>query len=330
MSAIVASRTPVRSRVDSADNVDAANRAKAVETRARALLLGLVIVWAISWSVIKIGVSTMPPLWFACLRYGMAAACTFAFVAIRGRLRWPAAADWRFVVVSGILQMGAYAALTAVALTRLPPGRASVLAYSTPLWVMPISVWWLGERVTHRGLAGVATGLAGVLIIASPALRHGHGIEPWSWHQLVPYALLLAAAGAWAVTIVYVRVHRFRTSTLALAPWQMLVAAVLLGPIATVFEGARPPLTTSAAVALCYLSPLATAFAYWAAIEIGRVVPATTMSMSLLAVPALGILCSSLILHEAVGLSLVCGLGLITAGIRLTTGPVTARDSTAP
>jgi O-acetylserine/cysteine efflux transporter len=294
------------------------------DARGRALLVALVLIWAVSWPVIKIGVATMPPIWFACQRYAIAAACAFVFVAMRGSLRVPAAADWRFVLVSGVLQMGAYAALTAAALTRLPPGRASVLAYSTPLWVVPLSAWWLRERITRRGLSGVVLGLTGVVIIASPALRQGVG--PWQWQQLEPYALLLGAAAAWAVTIVYVRAHRFQASTAALAPWQMLVAALMLWPLAMALDGHLPPVTIGAAAALCYVSPIATAFAYWAAVEVGRSVRATTMSMTLLVVPALGALLSSIVLHEMITPSLVLGLLFIVTGIRATH----PRDAASP
>jgi drug/metabolite transporter (DMT)-like permease len=43
-------------------------------TRHRFLLVLLILSWAISWPVIKVGVATAPPLWYACLRYGIAAA----------------------------------------------------------------------------------------------------------------------------------------------------------------------------------------------------------------------------------------------------------------
>ena len=204
------------------------------DARGPSLLVLLVIVWAASWPAIKVGVSAMPPVWFACLRYVVATVCGFGFVAVRGELRRPSLSDWRLVAVSGVLQMATYSALTAVALTRLPPGRASVLAFSTPLWVAPLSAWWLDERLTWRALAGVGTGLAGVLVIVSPALRQGER------SQLAFYALLLCAAAAWAVSIVFVRAHRFQSSALALAPWQMLVAVLLLLPLAAVLEGARP------------------------------------------------------------------------------------------
>jgi len=255
----------------------------------------------------------MPPIWFACLRYLVATVCGFGVVALRGELRRPSASDWRFVAASGVLQMAAYSALTAVALTRLPPGRASVLAFSTPLWVVPLSAWWLNERITGRELAGVGAGLGGVLIIASPALQHG------ARSQIASYALLLCAAAGWAVSIVFVRAHRFQTSTLSLAPWQMLVAALLLLPLASVLEGRWPPVSAHALAALSYVGPIATAFAYWAAVEVGRSVRATTMSMALLAVPSFGLLLSAIALDEAIDVSLVLGILLVGAGIRVAT-----------
>ncbi|HET9833179.1 MAG TPA: DMT family transporter [Vicinamibacterales bacterium] len=284
------------------------------DTRGRSLLIVLVIVWGASWPAIKVGVSAMPPVWFACLRYVVATVCAFGFVAVRGELRRPSPSDWRLVTVSGVLQMAAYSALTAVALTRLPPGRASVLAFSTPLWVAPLSAWWLDERFTWRTLTGVGTGLAGVLVIVSPALRHGER------SQLPFYGLLLCAAAAWAVSIVFVRAHRFQSSALALAPWQMLVAVFLLLPLAATLEGAWPHVPSRAMAALSYVGPVATAFAYWAAVEVGRFVRATTMSMVLLAVPGLGLLLSTIALHESLNVSLELGILLIGSGIWTVTG----------
>ena len=69
--------------------------------------------------------------------------------------------------------------------------------------------------------------------------------------------------------------------------------------------------------------PMATAFAYWAAVEVGRSLRATTMSMILLAVPGLGLLLSAIALHESIDVSLVLGIVLIGTGIGVVTGPGT-------
>jgi len=288
------------------------------------LLLGvLVLVWAVSWPVIKVGVSDVPPVWFACLRYVIATVCLFGFVSVRRELAIPSPPDWKLVLVSGFLQMGAFSACTGLALVVLPPGRASVLAFSTPLWVVPLAAWRLGEHASGRALSGVALGLLGVLVIASPALqRTGRG-------QGLAYAMLLGASAAWAVSIVYVRGHRFDSSPLALAPWQMLVAALCLCPVALAVEGYPPAIGVRGIAALAYVAPIATAFGYWAVVEVGRRLPASTISMALLATPSLGLLISAATLGETVSVSLAVGVLLVAAGIRLATLTPT-RDVSRP
>jgi drug/metabolite transporter (DMT)-like permease len=275
----------------------------------RWLLVMLVLTWAVSWPVIKIGVTSVPPLWFAFLRYAMAAACLFAAAARSGGFELPPRRDWPLVAVSGLLQMALYSALTGIALTELPPGRASVLAFSTPIWVVPLSAWWLGERTTRAGMIGVVLGMAGVVAIAAPSLH--------AQKSLAAYALLLGAAAAWATSIVYVRGHQFAASALALAPWQMLVATVVLLPVALLVEGAPRAPGTAGWAALAYVGPVATAFAYWAVVEAGRQLRPDAMAMGLLATPSLGVIISALTFGERIGTELVAGLLLIAVGIRL-------------
>jgi O-acetylserine/cysteine efflux transporter len=280
----------------------------------RILLALLVLSWAASWPVIKIGVAAVPPIWYACVRYAIATACLFALVLARREATFPPREDWPLVVISGVFQMAAYSALTAFALTILPAGRASVLAFSTPIWVVPLAAWWLRERASRRSLLGVVLGLLGVLAIAAPSL------QAQAAHQSLAYAILLGAAACWAISIVAVRAHDFRASALALAPWQMLVAACLLLPLAISVEGAPRPVGISGATSLAYVGPVATAFAYWAVVELGRHVRAATLSTALLATPLVGILLSAFTLGEAIGPSLIAGAVLVATGIRLVVG----------
>jgi len=273
----------------------------------------LVAIWAVSWPVIKVGVTTVPPIWYACLRYVIATGCLFAVVAWRRELKLPSRSDRRLVGVSGVLQMGVYSALSGLALTMLPPGRASVVAFSTPLWVVPLAAWWLHEPISLRGMVGVGLGLVGVLEIAAPGFS-ANG-------RILPYAVLMAAAAAWAVSIVVVRAHRFDASALALAPWQTLVAATLLCPLAIAMEGGPPRIGVSGLASLAYVGPIATALAYWAVVELGRHIRASTIAMALLATPSLGLLISALTLGEPVDGPLIAGIALVGSGIRLATFP---------
>jgi drug/metabolite transporter (DMT)-like permease len=71
--------------------------------------------------------------------------------------------------------------------------------------------------------------------------------------------------------------------------------------------------------ALLYVGPVATAFAYWAMVEIGRRIPASTLSVALLATPSLGLAISALVQRERIDAPLLAGIALVAAGIRLAT-----------
>ena len=78
------------------------------ERRSRWLLVLLVVIWGASWPVIKMGVTSVPPIWFACLRYVVGTACVVAVAALRGELTLPSLSDWKLIAVSGVLQMAMY------------------------------------------------------------------------------------------------------------------------------------------------------------------------------------------------------------------------------
>ena len=188
--------------------------------------------------------------------------------------------------------MAAYSALTALALTILPPGRASVLAFSTPIWVVPLAAWWLHEHASRRALFGVGLGLVGVLTIAAPSV-HPKGAE-----EILAYVMLLGAAAAWAISIVAVRcasLHGNRPRAGSVANACCRVPAPSLGDRC---RGRAAADWNSWCGIACYVGPIATAFAYWAVVETGRHIRASTMSMALLATPGLGILISALTLGE--------------------------------
>jgi drug/metabolite transporter (DMT)-like permease len=209
----------------------------------------------------EIGVATVPPIWFACFRNAIAAFCLFAFLLVRHEVAFPPRPDWPLVAVSGVLQMAAYSALTALALTTIPPGRASVLAFSTPIWVVPLAAWRLRERATHAARVGVGLGLLGVLAIAV-SLRscRASGAGPCIRDALGRRRCLGSLDR-----------HRSRASihgsTLALAPWQIAFAACLLLPMAIIVDCAPHPIEANGAAALVYVALIATAFAYWAVVK---------------------------------------------------------------
>lgn len=195
---------------------------------------GVIIIWGISWPVMKSSVATIPPIWFTVLRYLIGALVLTSILIALGRLRIPHRRDLPIILSVGLLQMLAFTALAATALQIVPAGRAVVLAYTMPLWVLPMAAVLFKERIGTRRSFANALGIGGILVLMDFGRIGYAGFE-----SILPYALLLTAAMAWAVCMVHVSHHRWAASALDLAPWQMALAAVCLFPLALAIEG--PP-----------------------------------------------------------------------------------------
>jgi len=261
----------------------------------------------------KVGLHYVSPMWFATLRMTIGAACMFAFLAWTRQLAMPTRRDLPIILSSALFQMALFQTLANFGLQRVAAGRSAVLAYTTPVWVVPGALLFLGERMTPWKLAGLGCGLLGVIVLFNPAALD------WSNREVViGSGLLLVAAMSWSVAILHLRGHRWHLTPLQLTPWQMTVALVVLLPVTLLVDG--PPriewnMTVSAI--LLYNGPVATAFCFWAANYISSTLPAITTSLSFLGVPAVGILLSMLSLGEEPDLMLLAGFGCILAGVAL-------------
>ncbi|MPZ08818.1 MAG: EamA family transporter [Kiloniellaceae bacterium] len=277
---------------------------------ARLLLVAVVILWGVNWPVMKIGVQAMPPVWFATARMVLGAATLFALLAVLGRLSLPTRRDLPVILTVGALQMGAFLALVNIALQQVDAGRSAVLAYTTPLWVTPAAIVLLGERPNAGKLLGLALGLAGVAVLFNPL-----GFDWSAPAVLIGNALLLAAAFSWSIALLHVRVHKWDSSPLQLAPWQMMLAVPPLALLSWLTEDwSQIQWTGSLGLVLAYNGPLATAFCFWAVVSVTRALPAITTSLSLLAVPVTGVAASALFLGEPATATLLAGLVLILGG----------------
>jgi len=275
------------------------------------LLVCVVVIWGANWPILKMGLAHTSPLWFAVLRMVLGVISFAAVLAPLGRLKLPARQDWPLVWSVSLLQMAAFSALINVALLSVPAGRSAILAYTTPLWVTPGAVLFLGERLTRARALGLTLGLAGVAVLFNPITFDWS--KPASvWGNL----MLMAAALVWAAAILHVRGHRWAGSPLDLAPWQMLVALPPLALLAWLVEG--PPQADMSPTFLwvaAYNGPLATAFAFWAAITVTRMLPAITVSLAFLCVPVAGLAFSALILGEGMSAGDLLGLALVAGGV---------------
>lgn len=282
-----------------------------------ALLILLAIAWGSNFPIVKIGVVLMPPLWFTITRLVLGALTLFGILALVGRPLLPPRRAIFVVLSVGLLQMAAFLALVAIALQQVPAGRASVLAYTTPLWVAPGAAMLLREPLNGRRWLGLLLGIGGMLVLFNPL------DFPWEDGRAVGgNALLLCAALAWSLAILLVRGHARPASPLEIVPWQLMVGALALLPLALWREGI-PTIEWSLELALivAYNGPIATGFCYWAALTLAQALPAVVSSLGFLAIPAVGVAVSTLALGEMLSPSLIGGMFLVLAGVAVVMSP---------
>ena len=290
------------------------------ETQAVLLLVAVIVLWGVNWPVMKVGLQYIPPLWFAAARVLLGCAFLFALLAVTRQVRWPLRADLPVLISVGGLQIAAFLGFAHAGIQYLEAGRSAILAYTTPLWVTPLAVALLGERLTALRAGGLGLGLGGLAVLFNPAAFEV------TRAAVLGNSLVLIGAMAWAITIVHVRAHRWRMTPLQLIPWQMLLGGIGLTILAAVVEGplwgdGAVPVqwSTPLWVVLAYNGPVASAFCFWAFVVVNRALPATTTALGSLGVPVVGVVTSALVLGEPLTATKVSGLALICAGVGLVT-----------
>ena len=285
-------------------------------SRARSLsiLAVTVLLFGASWPVMKLGLADAAPLWFAFGRAVLMAACAASFLIATGRFATPSRHDLPLVLSIGLGQMAAFFAFSHFGLQHLPAGRGIVIAYSTPLWVIPLSWLFLREPLGPRHLAGCALGMVGLGALLLPdlaVLGTGSALFGEAW--------LIAAALGWAIAIVHSRHGAWRLSVLQLLPWQVGLAAICLLAAAIMIEpaGHIAP-SRSSFLALLFLGVFVGPLGAWGASTVARSLPAHVSAVGFLATPLIGVALSALWLGETIGWDIGIGGGLMLAGLVLT------------
>lgn len=289
---------------------------RATPTRSRRapmylLLAFAVLVLGVNWPIMAIGLESFTPLWMAAFRVGLAALVIGLVGAARGKVVFPPRRDFPIVLSVAVFRLATVMVLVFTGLQMIAAGRASVLVWTSALWTVPIAASFLGERMSRRSWIGLALGIAGVLLLS----------ELWgnNWRQpdvLVGTLLLLTAAIINAATSVHIRGHRWTIDPLQALPWQLLIATLPLIAAGFVVDG-TPDVdwTLELVLILSFQAILASGGALWAQVVVLQHLPAISTNVMMMGVPVVGVVSSSIVLHEPVSLTLALGIGLVLVGV---------------
>src|SRR6201996_8936888 len=104
------------------------------------------------------------------------------------------------MVAIGVGQLGLYFAFAHIAVAWVPAGRTAILANTTTVWVVPLSLVFLRERIPPARWIAAVLGMTGVAVLINPL-----AID-WSSHTaLIGHLFLLGAALSWSIAIIVTR-----------------------------------------------------------------------------------------------------------------------------
>ena len=291
--------------------------------RAILLLALLVLIWGVNWIAAKKSLEFVSPVWVTAFRLVPICIIFFVVCLATKKLRIPVRADLPIIFSIGWLHMVGFSVLVSVGLQYLPAGKSIVVAYTTPLWVLPAAWLFLNEPFTLRRILGLVIGMSGLILILQPS-----AMDWTDRNVLIGHGFVLLGALLWAISIVYGRAHKWVTPLFSLLPWQMLLGGLTQVILALALEG-TPQVTWSLEMVLLvgFCGLFGNGVAYWLMNIVSRDLPAAGVSMGLLGVPLIGLFCASLFLGEVLGTALLIATVLIIAGIILGTLPKSIRSS---
>jgi drug/metabolite transporter (DMT)-like permease len=293
-----------------------------IDARDWSLLAVLSVLWGGSFFFNGVVLKELPPLTVVLLRVALAAMILLPVLSVY-RIRLPQGlSGWKPFFAIALLNNILPFSLIVIGQTYIPSGLASILNATTPLFTLVVMAAAGDEKLHARRVAGVVTGLIGVIIL------HGQEVQRqdlgFQSREGIGIMLCLAAAFSYGLSALYARRKLSDSPPLATATFQLLASSLMMAVIAAIFERPwqlpMPGATTW--LAMFGLSAFSTALAYIVFFQVLRRSGSTNVMLVTLLIPVTAILLGYLVLGESISLREIIGALVIGSALLLIDGRV--------
>ncbi len=280
------------------------------------LLLALATLWGASYTLIKIGVASIPPVTFIAARTVIAGGILFVILRLRGLRLAKDFATWRRFLFQACLNSVIPFTLIAWAEQTVDAGLATILNSTTPIFAFMLTAMITRhEALSARKLFGVVAGITGIVLIIGFEVFHGVG------ENIVAQLAIVAATICYAGAAIFGRGFKGLDPMMP-AAGSLLCGAMILIPISLILD--RPwSLAPSAEsiYALFGLSIFSTALAFVIYFRLIHTLGSVgTTAQAYLRVP-IGVAIGVLFLGEALTPTAWIGFACVIAGVAAMTLP---------
>lgn len=283
------------------------------------LAFGLVyLFWGSTYLAIDIAVQSIPPALMCGLRFSVAGVVMLAVCGLMGKRIWYSPRQIALAAVVGILLlMGGNLTLSWAELS-VPTGLAAMIISVTPLWFLVLDSLLLGHhRISWRGKAGLALGIAGLAVLFWPEL---HSASEFGRGRLYSALSLLGGSFSWALGSVLSKRWQSGVDVFSATAWQVTAAGVVTFIFAlAVGDFSHVAWTARGLGAVLYLVVCGSWIGYTAYIWLLEHVPTSKVSTYAYVNPVIAVFLGWLVLHERVDRFMVIGSVVVVLSVILVT-----------
>lgn len=282
------------------------------------LLAFLGVVWGASFMFVSVSLRGVGPLVLAATRLSLGAVFLLVILTFKGKRlpHWNGVngkSIWAFAFAMALFSNALPFFLLAWGQQVVASGFAGVCMAVVPLLILPLAhIFVPGERMTLRRLVGFVIGTSGVVVLIGPAAFDSTGSDL----ELLAKLACISAACCYAIGSICTRLSP-EVDRLSLSAAVLMLASLMLIPVALWREGVPQNVDASSLWALLYLGILATGVAQVVLVTVNREAGPSFFSLVNYQVPVWSVIFGALILSEALPPSLLLGMTMILGGVAL-------------
>ena len=283
-----------------------------MNVRGLAHLLIVYIVWGSTYLGIRIAVrdgTGFPPFAMAGSRVFVASLILLTWGALAKKSLRPTRNDVQMFVASGLLLWLGGNGLVTVAERRAESGYAALLVSTLPLWTTTLESFLDRRRPTLRLVGSLLIGMAGIVVLNFPVIRHG------SRADLIACALLLLAVFTWGIGTTMQKRRPITLTGEVSSGYQLLFGSFFLIAASLLFGEPRPHPTAEAWWAWAYLVVFGSVIAFTSFVKALQLLPVEVVATYAYVNPVIAVLLGWLILGERITSWTILGSVLVLLGV---------------
>lgn len=270
-----------------------------------------VLIWGSGFLATKVALQYAGPLTLVTLRFALGLMFLLP-LAVLLRFRWPQTLRaWAHVIVAGLILHAVYLAGSSGAQSLgMSAGTTALILAGQPLLTAFIAAFWMSERLAPAQWAGIALGLAGMLLVV--------------WHKIDIRAItpvsLLAVGSALAATTcgtLYQRTFCPEVDLRSASLIQFGASLIVLLPLAWGFEELRVQWAWQLVAAAAFLVIFASLLALNAFHLLMRRGQATRVATLIYLTPIITVILEYLMFGVVPTLLSLTGMAIVCAGVAL-------------